>query len=329
MRRRRGETIEADNEEEYLKILYQKDEQNENLSERRKKSQKIIIEEEEDEDEDEYNLLKPCSNYFLEKRILSIEEQEKKDEDILNNKIKELNLEKYNEKNSMFSKTSLSTIDSFSSPEKVSQFYEQNIINFNEKVKIIIIGKAKSGKSLFIEKFSNNKKDDNINLGNYNPTISLEYKNTFVNINNSNIKIEFIDTNDNVISSNLIQTYFKICNGYIIITKDLKEDYNFIQEKIILINSSVNDPNILIIINHVNENIKNEEKYFPEVQKLFVNLLNVDKHNIDLINFINIIKQNNFIRRNRNCKTVKYKFNLNVNQDDSNTKMDLFKNLNY
>ena len=63
MRRRRGETIEADNEEEYLKILYQKDEQNENLSKRRKKSQKIIIEE--DEDEDEYNLLKPNSNFFL------------------------------------------------------------------------------------------------------------------------------------------------------------------------------------------------------------------------------------------------------------------------
>ena len=65
MRRRRGETIEADNEEEYLKILYQKDEQNENLSKRRKKSQKIIIEE--DEDEDEYNLLKPNSNFFWKK----------------------------------------------------------------------------------------------------------------------------------------------------------------------------------------------------------------------------------------------------------------------
>ena len=138
MRRRRIEAIEAENEEEFLKILAKKDEINDNLSSRRKRNKKKFLEINEDENDDEYDLLKSNSNYVLEKKSLSIEEQEKIDENELNNVIKELNLEKFN---SDFSNSinSISTIESFSSPEKVLKFYEQNIINYDEKLKIIII----------------------------------------------------------------------------------------------------------------------------------------------------------------------------------------------
>ena len=327
MRRRRIEAIEAENEEEFLQILAKKDEINDNLSSRRKRNKKKFIEIEEDENEDEYDLLKSNSNYVLEKKSLSIEEQEKIDENELNNAIKELNLEKHN---SDFSNSinSLSTIESFSSPEKVLKFYEQNIINYDEKIKIIIIGKAKSGKSLFIKQFSNDNNNSNFNFNIYNPTISLEFKKTLININDINIKIEFIDTNDNIISSNIIQTYFKISNGFIIITKDLKDDYNFINEKISLIKSSVNDPNILIIVNNSLINSKNEVNYFPDFKQININLLKVNKCNIDLINFINSIRNNSFIRKNRNSKTVHCKFNMNVNNNNNNQNLNLFKNFN-
>ena len=325
MRRRRIDAIEAENEEEYLKILAKKDEINDNLSSRRKRNKKKFIEIEEDENEDEYDLLKSNSNYILEKKSLSIEEQEKLDEDELNNAIKELNLEK---QNSEFSNSinSLSTIESFSSPEKVLKFYEQNIINYDEKIKIIIIGKAKSGKSLFIEQFSNDNNNSNFNFNIYNPTISLEFKNTLININNLNIKIEFIDTNDNIISSNIIQTYFKISNGFIIITKDIKDDFNFINEKISLIKSSVNEPNILIIVNNNLIKSKNEVNYFPDFKQINIDLLKINKCNIDLINFINYIRNNSFIRKNRNSKTVQCKLNMNVNNNNNSKNLNLFKN---
>jgi hypothetical protein len=326
MRRRRIEAIEAENEEEFLEILAKKDEINDNLSSRRKRNKKKFLEINEDENDDEYDLLKSNSNYVLEKKSLSIEEQEKIDENELNNVIKELNLEKFN---SDFSNSinSISTIESFSSPEKVLKFYEQNIINYDEKLKIIIIGKAKSGKSFFIKQFSKDDNNNNFNFNIYNPTISLEFKNTLININNLNIKIEFIDTNDNIISSNIIQTYYKISNGFIIITKDLKKDFDYINDKISLIKSCVNNPNIAIIVNNNFNNSKDEVNYFPDYKQININLLNVNKYNIELIDFINSLRNNNYIRKNRNCKTVQCKFNVNVNNNNNSQNFNLFKNL--
>ena len=75
-------------------------------------------------------------------------------------------------------------------------------------------------------------------------------------------------------------------------------------------------------------NSKNEVNYFPDFKQININLLKVNKCNIDLINFINSIRNNSFIRKNRNSKTVHCKFNMNVNNNNNNQNLNLFKNFN-
>ena len=151
----------------------------------------------------------------MEKQFPSLEEREKIDED---NLIKYINLIKEEIQNSPLSISSMKTFDS---DKNLKKFYLENFENF-EKLKIVVIGKKKSGKTFFIENFFenyNNKENKKsfFNKNCYEPTISLEFKNKIF----KNVKIEFIDTNENIINDCIIKTYFDLCNGIIIVSKNL------------------------------------------------------------------------------------------------------------
>ena len=314
MRRRRIETIKAENYEDYLAQLNKIDEE---YSKREKEKEKKVYLINEDDDDDYFSL-----NYKMEKEI-SLEEREKIDED---NLIKNINLIKEEIQNSPLSISSFKTLDS---DKNLKKFYLENFENFQEKLKIVVIGKKKSGKTFFIENFenynNNNNKENKNNFFNkncYEPTISLEFKNKIFN----NIKIEFIDTNENIINDCIIKTYYDLCNGIIIVSNNLNEDKNFIEnqikkinknEKILIFENNNNNMNLFNYndINKVNlfdleSNEKN--KFYDYICKL-INL----KHNL------NHLKNSDYFNIKENEE-----INLNDNNNNNNISNKLISLLN-
>ena len=295
MRRRRIETIKAENYEDYLEQLNKIDEEY-SKKEKEKKNKFYLINE--DDDDDYFSL-----NYKMEKEI-SLEEREKIDED---NLIKNINLIKEEIQNSPLSISSFKTLDS---DKNLKKFYLENFENFQEKLKIVVIGKKKSGKTFFIENFFenyNNKENKNsfFNKNCYEPTISLEFKNKIF----KNVKIEFIDTNENIINDCIIKTYYDLCNGIIIVSNNLNEDKNFIENQIKKINK--NEKILIFENNNNNMNLFN----YNDINK--VNLFDLESNEKN--------KFYDFI-----CKLINLKHNLNhsKNSDYFNLKENEEINLN-
>ncbi len=297
MRRRRIETIKAENYEDYLAQLNKIDEE---YSKKEKEKEKKVYLINEDDDDDYFSL-----NYKMEKEI-SLEEREKIDED---NLIKNINLIKEEIQNSPLSISSFKTLDS---DKNLKKFYLENFENFQEKLKIVVIGKKKSGKTFFIENFenynnNNNNKENKNNFFNkncYEPTISLEFKNKIFN----NIKIEFIDTNENIINDCIIKTYYDLCNGIIIVSNNLNEDKNFIENQIKKINKNEkilifenNNNNMNLFNNDINKvNLfdleSNEKNKFYDFICKLINL----KHNLNHLKNSDYFKENEEINLNDN-----------------------------
>jgi len=299
MRRRRIETIKAENYEDYLEQLNKIDE--EYSKKEKEKKNKFYLINEEDDDDDYFSL-----NYKMEKEI-SLEEREKIDED---NLIKNINLIKEEIQNSPLSISSFKTLDS---DKNLKKFYLENFENFQEKLKIVVIGKKKSGKTFFIENFFenyNNKENKNsfFNKNCYEPTISLEFKNKIF----KNVKIEFIDTNENIINDCIIKTYYDLCNGIIIVSNNLNEDKNFIENQIKKINKN---EKILIFENNNNNNNIN---LFNDVNK--INLFDFESNEKKIFSYFicKLIKLKQDLNHSKNNDYFNLNENEEINLNDNN-----------
>ncbi len=213
--------------------------------------------------------------------------------------------------------------------------FSENIILQNlyvpcETLKIIVIGDKAVGKSHFINKLNdesngtNNYKEEYDGLGVstkskhvYIPTLSLEikkifYKNRAIEINNeyqSNnynarqekmVQLEIWDTNFNILTSNIIKTYYKLCNGFMVIT-DISnlESIKFAEKQIEnIINLATYNANIVLIAN-IKNGINCDEyhesfeymKYISERFKLSPSYINIEEYSPSsdpiMENFIN------------------------------------------
>jgi hypothetical protein len=81
-------------------------------------------------------------------------------------------------------------------------FFSQNLINFEEILKFVIIGDRAVGKTLFVNKFLGAES----NTSEYKPTGSLEIKKGIRKIFDKNIKIELWDTNISILNSPIIKS---------------------------------------------------------------------------------------------------------------------------
>ena len=143
MARPRSITIYADNETEFESLLL-----NSNTPSKKKNYTPSY-----DSDDEDEGLGASCS-YSIKRKSLSIEEQEKKAEERLLEKISKLNL-KYKE--GTLDETASEDNDSQTDEEEESNtecvtpdFIEQNVNTFDEIVKLIVIGAKNVGKSTFI-----------------------------------------------------------------------------------------------------------------------------------------------------------------------------------
>ena len=267
------------------------------------KAKKFDLEDYSSDEEDEN--LGPNSNFILEKRELTLKEQEEEEEKKLyefietlnskhqNNKLKNDSFEEsdYNSSDDEYnllqkkkSKNEISSIETFASSnisyneiELNDDIIKHNIINYEKVIKIMLIGNKNSGKSLFCKKILNNKEE-------IKETQFLEIKKKVVEINNEKILLELWDSNEQFINSALINIYYKLANAFIIIV-DTNSDFNFIKKQINLIKSIQKNAQILFICNNKynNNDLFNIEKYkeFIYKDKNFFNLMNLHEISID------------------------------------------------
>ena len=235
-----------------------------------------------DDDDDDYAELGASGHYTLEKKKQTILEQEEEAENNLHDEINKVNSEIKQYNNLEFSSSMNQTNSKQPQELSNSQFFTQNIINYDDKVKIIIIGKEKVGKTLFINKLLN---EDKISK----PTECLEIQKAYMKIENLSVMIELLDTNENIVNDTIIQAYYRICNGYIIITRN-ENDAEFISKQIEFIHSISSQPNILIILNTAD---KIPENYPFKNSVSNVIALDISKYkkgeNIDINKFLNSV----------------------------------------
>ncbi len=171
-------------------------------------------------------------------------------------------------------------------------FIMQNLKCFDEKIKLIVIGDEKVGKTLFLNKigiYDNFKRKNNFNINEYNPTDCLEINKSYVIVDKKLIKIESFDTNVKIINSKIIETYYNLCNGFIfVVSNDNINSINFIENQFKKILLNLNNLDKILFI--VNEKIKDNFEFIYKLKNLYIkyNHDNINKFNylsIDLKNF--------------------------------------------
>lgn len=277
-----------------------------------------------DSDDDEYNQLGSSSSYTLTKKIPSLTEQEKEAEESLCDSINQINSSlKSQNKNLVSSPLSITTTNSTldDNSYEISKFFSQNIINYDNKIKIIVIGKARVGKSLFISKLiDKNSSPSNI----YIPTAGLDIRKTNINIDNLTIKLEIIDTNDSILNSNIIKTYYQVCNGCIIISNNLENDLDYLEKHLEVIHSISSEPSVMIIVNNCSNDVNNTfsgSEINNLVRKYYINnkdVVDISKFNKDDdINFKEFIRKL-LSKKNLNEQNLKLKNKIEGLQDSLN-----------
>ena len=203
--------------------------------------------------------------YKIEVAPIPLEERVKIEEQQLLTMIHQLNVSKKNSeddssdednlKGGNFSKRinnlSLSTLSD--EIEIDENFINQNVITYDDSIKLIVLGEKRVGKSLLVQKLISKENYDY----EYKPTTALDIKKTILDINNKKIKLEMIDTSSSMLNSDIIKTYYQLANGFVIVT-DIQ--MSCVNEKITKIRKAVGiDANILLVINESEQNDK--ERY--------------------------------------------------------------------
>ena len=203
--------------------------------------------------------------YKIEVAPIPLEERVKIEEQQLLTMIHQLNVSKKNSeddssdednlKGGNFSKRinnlSLSTLSD--EIEIDENFINQNVITYDDCIKLIVLGEKRVGKSLLVQKLISKENYDY----EYKPTTALDIKKTILDINNKKIKLEMIDTSSSMLNSDIIKTYYQLANGFVIVS-DIQ--MSCVNEKIAKIRKAVGiDANILLVINESEQNDK--ERY--------------------------------------------------------------------
>ena len=289
MARQRSITIYAENQSDYEDML-----SNMELIPSRKRKpcyQDSSLSDTDDEDEG----LSSNSNYTLQRKAVPIEEKEKEEEFKLIEKISRLNTQ-YKEGKELEENDDEEYIQS---PHKRRQrnisFIEQNVSIYDEMVKLLVIGEKNVGKSTLIKRITEEENDE------VTPTTSFEIKKCIKSINDRKVKIELWDTNENIINSPLIQTYFRIADGFIIII-DSNTKYEYIHKQMELIHNVTYSNAKFYLLNNAKEKDKTNEKVIERLKEDFefeYDICNLNEFSFDKNNRVSLFIRNVLNRKKK------------------------------
>ena len=289
MARKRSITIYAENQSDYEDMLSNMELI---LSRKRKPCyQNSSLSDTDDEDEG----LGSNSNYTLQRKAVPIEEKEKEEEFKLIEKISRLNTQ-YKEGKELEENDDEYYIQS---PHKRRQrnisFIEQNVSLYDEMVKLLVIGEKSVGKSTLIKRITEEENDE------VTPTTSFEIKKCIKSINDRKVKIELWDTNENIINSPLIQTYFRIADGFIIII-DSNTKYEYIHKQMELIHNVTYSNAKFYLLNNAKEKDKTNEKVIEQLKEDFefeYDICNLNEFSFDKNNRVSLFIRNVLNRKKK------------------------------
>lgn len=289
MARQRSITIYAENQSDYEDMLSNMELI---LSRKRKPCyQNSSLSDTDDEDEG----LGSNSNYTLQRKAVPIEEKEKEEEFKLIEKISRLNTQ-YKEGKELEENDDEYYIQS---PHKRRQrnisFIEQNVSLYDEMVKLLVIGEKSVGKSTLIKRITEEENDE------VTPTTSFEIKKCIKSINDRKVKIELWDTNENIINSPLIQTYFRIADGFIIII-DSNTKYEYIHKQMELIHNVTYSNAKFYLLNNAKEKDKTNEKVIEQLKEDFefeYDICNLNEFSFDKNNRVSLFIRNVLNRKKK------------------------------
>jgi len=183
------------------------------------------------------------------------------------------------------SRSSVSSFLESCSTQPSSNFHQmisQNVEVADNKIKLMVLGDKRVGKSLFINRFLG--KDSALHY--YYPTESLEVKYHTMNVLGKIVKFEIWDTNVNVLSSSIIKTYFNICDGFILIcNKNSLDSISFVEtqiENILKGRMSTEGVNIFVIVNEERTNDCEDVDYLSNLDVLLTRKYNIRVNLMDL-----------------------------------------------
>ena len=227
------------------------------------------------------------AEYKIEVAPLSLEERVKVEEQQLLTMIHQLNTPKKNTdddssdednlKGGNFSKK-LNNISLSTLPDDIEideNFINQNVITYDDSIKLIVLGEKKVGKSLLVQKLISKEESNH----EYKTTNALDIKKTIIDSNNKKIKLAVIDTSSSMLNSEMINTYYQLANGFVIVSdiEHLNKDVqmNSINDNIIKIRKVVGEEAKILLV--MNDYQVKDKGLYGEVKKY------ADKNNISLL----------------------------------------------
>ena len=195
-----------------------------------------------------------------------------------------------------------------------NEFLSENIDIVENTLKFLVMGASKSGKSYFISKVFEEK---NKELKQYSGMLVIRKKN--IKLLGNYIRLELLDTNSELSNSNMLDVYYKISDGMIMIIDnenlnsaiyiiDLLEKmkYKFNQ------NEKYNLLFLLIIKN--NDNLNNNNKQSFEIKNIISKIENEYNYHFKYIDLKDNEKFNNIINKFFSISYLKKGWNTKLNK---------------
>ena len=195
-----------------------------------------------------------------------------------------------------------------------NEFLSENIDIVENTLKFLVMGASKSGKSYFISKVFEEK---NKELKQYSGMLVIRKKN--IKLLGNYIRLELLDTNSELSNSNMLDVYYKISDGMIMIIDndnlnsaiyiiDLLEKmkYKFNQ------NEKYNLLFLLIIKN--NDNLNNNNKQSFEIKNIISKIENEYNYHFKYIDLKDSEKFNNIINKFFSISYLKKGWNTKLNK---------------
>ena len=214
--------------------------------------------------------------YNKENNLLMNPQEMEKDEDINENKennIKDNNNNEIKVKNEKENEEKEENdededIEGFKNePEEIKiERLKGDIKNYDRSIKVILIGDSNVGKTSIISRLVNNQYSDE-----YTPSISLEYNNHSIKINNFVIRMQIWDTAGQEKTNSIISNYYRSAEVAIFVYSINKlQSYNNIQEWYKeLINENNDDNNVKKVLLGNKLDLENERKVEFETANSF------------------------------------------------------------
>jgi GTPase SAR1 family protein len=195
-----------------------------------------------------------------------------------------------------------------------NEFLSENIDIVENTLKFLVMGASKSGKSYFISKVFEEK---NKELKQYSGMLVIRKKN--IKLLGNYIRLELLDTNSELSNSNMLDVYYKISDGMImIIDNENVNSASYISELIekMKYEFAQNEKYNLLFLSIIknNDNLNNNNKQSFEIKNIISKIENEYNYHFKYIDLKDSEKFNNIINKFFSISYLKKGWNTKLNK---------------